>query len=230
MQPEIVTLLTLISGICWTLVYIILIRRGITDKTYGMPLFALTFNLSWEFLFAFVFRESSGITLQFIVNTIWCVFDVVIAYTYFRYGRKEFPKTVDVKWFLPWSIAVFVVGFVTIYFSAVEFGPAWGARYTAFAQNLMMSILFIGMLVSRHNVSGQSLYVALLKWVGTAAPTIQIYAQTGSKLILILGIGCFIYDALYTVMLYRQFRELGLNPFTHKPLEDPRMPLKSTST
>jgi hypothetical protein len=133
--------------------------------------------------------------------------------------------------FFDWrdASAAFVVGFVTIYFSAVEFGPAWGARYTAFAQNLMMSLLFIGMLVSRHNVSGQSLYVAILKWVGTAAPTIQIYAQTGSKLILILGIGCFFYDALYTGMLYRQFRELGLNPFTRKPLADPRMPPKSAS-
>src|SRR5258708_11390514 len=185
MTPDIFTLLTLIRVICWTLAYLILIPRGITDKTYGMPLFALSFNLSWEFLFAFVFRQSTGITLQLIVNAIWCVFDVVIAYTYFRYGRKEFPKSVDVKWFLPWSIAAFVISFVTIYFSAVELGPAWGARYTAFAQNLMMSILFIGMLVSRHNVSGQSLFIAILKLVGTVAPTIQIYAQTGSKMILI---------------------------------------------
>ena len=218
MQPELVTLLTLISGISWTLVYIILIRRGLMDKTYGMPLFALTFNLSWEFLFAFVFRESSGITLQLIVNSVWCIFDILIVYTYFRYGRKEFPKTVDAKWFLPWSIAAFVVSFAVIYLSAVEFGPAWGARYTAIAQNLMMSLLFIAMLVARNNVSGQSIYIAILKWIGTAAPTIQIYAQTGSKLILMLGIGCFIYDAVYTGMLYRKFRELGLNPFTRRPV------------
>ena len=134
------------------------------------------------------------------------------------------------KWFLPWSIAAFVVGFATIYFSGVEFGPAWGARYTAFAQNLMMSLLFIGMLVSRSNVSGQSIYAALFKWLGTAAPTIQVYAQTGSTLILILGIGCFIYDALYSAMLYRKFRELGLNPWTRKPLAQTEMPIKSPST
>ncbi len=216
MQPEIATVLTLISGICWTLVYIILIRRGLADETYGMPLFALTFNIAWELLFAFVFRDSTGI-LELVVNTIWCLFDVVIVYTYFRYGRKEFPKTVDVKWFLPWSIAAFVVGFVTIYFSAVEFGAAWGARYTAFAQNLMMSVLFVSMLVSRNSVSGQSIYAAIFKWIGTAVPTIQFSIQTCSKLILILGLGCFFYDALYTAMLYGKFRELGLNPFTGKP-------------
>ena len=100
MDSTIATILTLISGISWTLVYIVLIRRGIADKTYGMPLFALSFNLAWEFCFAFVFIGNGDLTLQRIVNIIWCAFDVVIAYTYFRYGRKEFPKTVDVKWFL----------------------------------------------------------------------------------------------------------------------------------
>ncbi len=218
MQPEIVTLLTLISGISWTLAYLILIRRGFADKTYGMPLFALSFNLSWEFLFAFVFR-ASDITVQGVVNIIWCLFDVVIVYTYFRYGRKEFAKTTDVKWFLPWSITAFVISFATIYFGTVELGVSDGAAYTAFAQNLMMSVLFINLLVSRRDVSGQSIYAALLKWIGTTAPTILFYLRTDNMLILVLGIGCFIYDALYTVMLYQQFRASGLNPFTRKPLQ-----------
>lgn len=217
MQPEIATLLTLISGISWSLVYIVLIRRGFADKTYGMPLFALSFNLSWEFLFAFVFR-SSDVTVQGVVNIIWCLFDVVIAYTYFRYGRKEFAQIADGKWFLPWSITAFVISFAVIYVSVVVFGVSEGAEYTAFAQNLMMSVLFINLLVSRKDVSGQSIYVALLKWIGTAAPTILFYLRTENLLILVLGVGCFIYDALYTVMLYQQFRAEGLNPFTRKPL------------
>ncbi len=178
MQPEIATLLTLISGISWTLAYIILIRRGFADKTYGMPLFALSLNLSWEFLFAFVFRDSN-VTVQGVVNIIWCLFDVVIVYTYFRYGRKEFAKTADLKWFLPWSITAFVVSFAVIYFSVVELGVSDGAAYTAFTQNLLMSVLFINLLVSRRDVSGQSIYVALLKWIGTAAPTILFSIQTG---------------------------------------------------
>jgi hypothetical protein len=225
MQPEIVTLLTLISGISWSLVYIELIRRGLKDKTYGMPLFALSFNLSWEFLFALVFRSSDAITLQTIVNFIWFCFDVVIAYTYFRFGREEFSQSADGKWFLPWALVAFVVSFAVIYVSALEFGAKWGPIYTAFAQNLMMSVLFIGLLTKRNSITGQSIYVAILKWIGTAAPTIQFFAQTGSKLVLILGIGCFIYDALYTVMLYRKFHELGLNPFTRRPLSAATVPV-----
>ena len=81
-----------------------------------------------------------------------------------------------------------------------------------------MSVLFIGMLVRRNNVDGQSLYIAIFKWLGTLAPTIQMYLQTGSRLILILGIGIFLYDVVYIGMLYQKFLELKLNPFTRKPV------------
>jgi hypothetical protein len=218
MPTEISTALTLISGICWTLVYMILIRRGLQDQSYGMPLFALSLNLAWEFFFSFFFRDKDLVTVQTLINIIWCGFDLVIAYTYFRYGRKDFAQHADPRWFVPWSVAAFVMGFGVIYFSALEFGPNNGAIYTAFAQNLIMSVLFVGMLSKRKNVDGQSLYAAILKWIGTAAPTILFFNRTGSALVLMLGLGCFIYDALYTYLLYRKFRELGLNPFTRKPV------------
>jgi hypothetical protein len=61
------------------------------------------------------------------------------------------------------------------------------------------------------------MYVAIFKWLGTLAPTIQMYGQTGSNLILVLGIAVFLYDVIYIAMLYRKFGELGLNPFTRRP-------------
>jgi hypothetical protein len=219
MPSEIATALTLISGISWTLVYIELIRVGFKDKSYGMPLFALSFNLAWEFLFSLMFRDKDLVTTQTYINFIWGCFDLVIVYTYFKYGREDFAQHADSKWFVPWGLAAFVIGFGVIYFSAVEFGSNFGAIYTAFAQNLLMSVLFIGMLTKRKDVRGQSIYAAILKWLGTAAPTILFYTRTGSKLVLILGVGCFIYDALYTYLLYRKFQEMGLNPFTRKPIQ-----------
>jgi len=204
----------LISGISWTIVYIAIINRGFKDKTYGMPLFALAFNITWEFIFGFLVGE--GFSLQKVVNSIWFLLDAVIVYTYFKYGRREFPKTVD-RFFVLWSLMAFGIAFITIYFTHFEFEDFWGARYSAFAQNLMMSVLFIGMLVRRNNVEGQSMYIAIFKWLGTLAPTIQMFVQTGSTLILILGIGCFLYDVIYIGMLYQKFIELKLNPFTRQP-------------
>src|SRR5574341_250952 len=201
MSPTIVVVLTLISGISWTIVYIDIINRGFKDKTYGMPLFALAFNIGWEFIFGFVVGE--GFSLQKVVNIVWFLLDAVIVYTYFKYGRRKFPKTVD-RFFIPWSLMAFVIAFITLYFTHLEFEDFWGARYSAFVQNLMMSVLFIGMLVRRNNVEGQSIYIATFKWLGTLAPTIQMVLQTASTLILILGIGIFLYDVIYIGMLYQK--------------------------
>jgi len=215
MSPTLVTILTLVSGISWSIVYIDLINRGFKDRTYGMPLFALAFNFAWEFMYGFLINF--GFTLQKVVNIIWCLLDVVIIYTYFKYGRKDFPKDKE-RLFLPWSLLAFVIGFLVIYVAQVEFPDFWGARYTAFAQNLMMSVLFISMLARRNNVDGQSMYIAIFKWLGTLAPTILFFAQTGSKLILVFGIGCFLYDVIYIGLLYQKFVELKLNPFTRQPV------------
>jgi hypothetical protein len=54
---------------------------------------------------------------------------------------------------------------------------------------------------------------SFFKCPGTLAPTIQFYGQTGSHLVLALGIGCFVYDVIYIGMLYQKFVELKLNPF-----------------
>jgi len=207
--------LTLISGISWSIVYLGIINRGFKDQTYGMPLFALAFNIAWEFMYAFVI--DFDFPLQKAVNIAWCLLDVVIIYTYFKYGRKEFPKDRE-RFFVPWSLTAFVVAFFVIYFTHYEFENFAGARYSAFAQNLMMSVLFISMLVRRNNVDGQSMYIAIFKMLGTLAPTIQMSIQTGSHLILIFGLGCFVYDVVYIWMLYQKFIELKLNPFTRKPV------------
>jgi hypothetical protein len=82
-----------------------------------------------------------------------------------------------------------------------------------------MSVLFIAMLVGRDGVRGQSMTIAIFKWLGTLAPTILIYGQTGSNLILVLGVAIFVYDVIYIAMLHRQFAALGLNPFTRRPVD-----------
>ena len=106
---------------------------------------------------------------------------------------------------------------VTQYFAALEFEGLWGATYSAFVINLVMSVLFIGMLVRRDSVEGQSMVVAVFKWLGTMAPTILFYRVMGSDLVLVLGCVIFVFDVIYIGLLYQKFRSLGLNPFTRKP-------------
>ena len=90
-----------------------------------------------------------------------------------------------------------------------EFGTGRGASYSAFSQNLLMSVLFIVMLARRGSRQGQSLTIAVNKWIGTLAPTILYGAlgegsfPHGSFLILTLGIFCSVFDLIYIWLLAR---------------------------
>lgn len=192
--------LTLLSGICWTIVYIELIRRGFRDKTCGMPLFALALNIAWEILYTYQDFSAPPVTVQGWVNLGWALFDVAILFTYTRYGRAGFAHYGIEKHFISGSLLIFAMAFVLQYEFLVEF-KIMAPGYSAFLQNLIMSILFIHMLLQRKNTAGQSLLMAVCKWIGTLAPTILIGILYGYHFILILGLFCSVFDLLYIYYL-----------------------------
>lgn len=128
----------------WAVAYLLIIRRGAEDGTYGMPLAALCANVSWEFVFSFVFPHGP---VQVPVNLAWFVLYLVILSQTLRYGPREFSG-VSRRGFnaaLGVGIATALLAVVAI---TVEFRDFDGA-YTAFGMNLMMSVLFLWMLYSR---------------------------------------------------------------------------------
>jgi hypothetical protein len=134
---EIVKLiLTVISGVCWTIVYIEGIRIGFRDKSYAIPFYALALNFAWEGLYTSFGFRINGLNLQNIFNAVWLTFDIGILYTYFKFGQKYFRTGLkgpsadrdgaDKTFFIAWS----VLGLVTAFCFAVcllkEFGVAKG--------------------------------------------------------------------------------------------------------
>lgn len=201
-------ILTVVSGICWTVVYLEGIRIGFRDRSYAIPFYALALNIAWELLHT-VFGFRAGISVQTIINAVWFTFDVGILYTYFKYGRKYFPRNLPARAFVAWSVLGLVTALCVEYGFIREFGVAAGAGYSAFLQNLLMSVLFIDMFVRRGSSEGQSLYLGVSKWIGTLAPTILFgilgeggFPQ-GSLLILVLGILCSVFDLIYVWMLFK---------------------------
>src|SRR5206468_12088047 len=139
-------ILTVISGVCWTVVYIEGIRIGFRDKSYAIPFYALALNFAWELLHT-IYGFRAGVSVQTIINAVWFAFDCGILFTYFRYGRKYFPRSLTPRAFIGWSVLGLVTALCVEYGFIREFGVAVGAGYSAFLQNLLMSVLFIGMFV-----------------------------------------------------------------------------------
>lgn len=189
-----------LSGVCWTIVYIKLILVGFKDKTYGMPFVALTLNFAWEAIHSYIGLKSNPTSIQTWITLIWLLLDIVIVYTYLRYGMRYFPKHTNKTYFAPWTILIFFMSFFIQYYFAVSFGDL-GKLYSAFLQNLIMSILFINILANRIDMKGQNLTIAIYKCIGTLALTILYGVIQGDKLVLVLGIFCSVFDIIYIYFL-----------------------------
>ena len=200
-------LLAGISGICWTIVYLDCIRLGFKQKTYAMPFWALALNFAWETVHSIIGYKQEGMSIQVVFNAVWCLFDIGILYTYFKYGQKYFPDFLSRKVFILWSVLALIASYIIQYFFVIEFGLVKGGSYSAFLQNLAMSILFIGMYVQRQGSEGQSLTIAINKFIGTLTPTILVglvgLEAFGAPNLFILVLGSLIafFDLVYIYIL-----------------------------
>lgn len=200
-MQTIILLLIASSGICWSVVYIDSIRTGFREKTYCMPLFALGLNIAWEGIYAYtdLFVRHS-ISAQAIANTCWFLLDIFIVVTWFKFAKEEFETPLAKRWFIPWTLLVLVICFVLQILFIVEFGDVEGEKYSAYLQNVAMSIAYLYMLNRRKSSKGQTMLIAVCKCIGTLTPTIY-GAIEGNVFIIVTGIICFVLDVLYIYFL-----------------------------
>jgi hypothetical protein len=187
--------LTALSGLAWTIVYVEAIRLGFKHKTYAMPIAALGLNVAWEWTYA-IHDLMYDPQVQAYVNVAWALADAVILYTFFRFGRREFPSFVSRLLFVSGGVAIVATSFLVQWLFIAEFGTEGmkAAQYSAFLQNLLMSGLFIAMFVARRGPRGQSLMIAVAKWIGTLAPTILFGFITWSLFVVGVGLLCSGFD------------------------------------
>lgn len=201
------TIILIAGGIFWILAYIFIISKGYKDKTYGMPLFALCANISWEFIYSFVLPHSPP---QLYINYLWFGLDAAIVVQFFKYHKNEFPSISALKLYTLFVVAL-AFAFSIILSGGLYFGDIDGG-YAAFGQNLLMSVLFVLMFYKRGNtLRGQSIFIAVFKMLGTGLTSIHFYffesVSQSSTVLPVLFMSIFIFDLLYTVLILNQYRK-----------------------
>jgi hypothetical protein len=191
-----VPFLTIISGLAWTIVYIESIRVGFRDKACAMPIAALALNFAWASTYA-VHDLVTSVSIQVFVNLSWALADLVIVFTFFKFGRAELPSFITRTMFAAWGLLIFGVSYLVQWLFIARFGTHDASRYSAFLQNTLMSGLFVQMVIARRGLRGQTLTIAIAKWLGTLAPTILFGVIESSGFILGLGIICCVFDLVY---------------------------------
>lgn len=203
-----------LSGLFWIITYILIINKSVKDKTYGMPFLAMCLNLSWEFVFAFIYK--TGIFHQ-IVCLIWYVLDLIIACVFFKYGYKDFKKKYSLSRisFLVLIVFTLISSFIFMILAPLDFSILFdgdiiqSAGFIAYFQNLLMSILFVLMFLERRNLKGQSIFIAIFKWLGTLSVSIMnlsgMVSSNPTELFVIFLIQVF--DILYIYLLFKFCRD-----------------------
>ncbi len=196
------------AGLFWTLTYLLIIKQGFQDQTFGMPLLALCANLSWEFIFAFIYPH--GLPQRYI-SRMWFIFDCLIVGQYLRFAPAEF--SLPAGWFFPVFVFSLMGSFAVLLLAIKKWDYPKGI-YTALGQNLLMSVLFVVMLVNRGSIAGQSIYIALFKLLGTGMSTAAIGLWwKPTAVVRGVGAGIFLIDLLYLGMVYQTAMQAGLNPW-----------------
>ncbi|MBB5155615.1 transmembrane-type terpene cyclase [Saccharopolyspora phatthalungensis] len=220
----------------WAIAYLGIIYRGFQDGSFGMPVAALAANLSWESIYGFILDPLAD---HIHILSIPCFFiDLVIAWQVFKYGAKDFAAPLVRKYFRLIVVVAIAIAFPVVYLAFLEFNDPLG-EYTGFGINFMMSILFVAMFLRRDSIAGQSMYIAVGKWLGTlfawiATALTVTTSQTqpvpeslwsflaGSvthseypltPLINLLYLVVFIVDIVYIGLLHQRIRQQGLSPW-----------------
>lgn len=219
-----------LSSLFWTVTYALVVRQGAKDRLHGMPLVALGANLAWELIFLAVTLANRAYDERLAMLVPWTVLDVAIVVQCFRYGRADFRDPLVVRHFGKGLACLLLFAGAVLFTFVREMRDAIG-WYAAFGQNLMMSALFVAMLLRRDSVRGQSIYIAISKFLGTffafvlalfwSPPTLHRHWDSLlpdgyhpiSPLIVTLYTGIFTLDVAYIALVHRKSRALGLDPW-----------------
>jgi hypothetical protein len=201
------------SGVFWILTYLLIIRRGFQEKTFGMPLAALCLNISWEFIFSFVKPHFEP---YIYVNIVAFSLDFIILIQLLSFWRREFPEKSG-KFFHLMLLSTLISSFSVVLLLSNLLNDSIGF-HIAFIQNLLMSTLFILMLHNRDGVRGQSIYIAIFKMIGTliASLAFGIYdpIERGSIFLNTFYLSILLVDLVYTLMFYKKSKNLNIVVWT----------------
>ena len=192
----------------WGIAYAWLVVRMPKHRYVEIPFFAVCGNVTWEFLWGFVWKvEMMGETLQWFYRG-GCLLDLFILFCIFRWGAKQVSLPVLRQAFRPIVVAS-LAGWIAFYWSfrGAGYDLPLGSN-SAYLVNVVMSVLYILLVLRSEDVAPFSFGIGLLKGLGTGMVTVFVFmTYPDNGFVQTLGIVCALLDAAYLVTL--RLRQAG---------------------
>lgn len=197
-------LAAIIGSLLWVWAYILMIRKGIQDRTYGLPLVAIALNFTWEVIYVFVYPPDIPTVLW--LRVAWLVTDAANVWLLIWYGRavQSVPEIRQHFYFV--LLGTFVLAYVGHIVLHHRLQDAGGDE-SAYSINFIMSILFVFLYFGRRDMRGLSYGGAWAKMLGTGimslAAFLSFLRSGGTHYLLeFLFVAIFIFDVLYVRLLH----------------------------
>ena len=215
--PAVQKLIVLVGFLCWSGVYWQMWRRGVRDRSFGMPLVALCVNVVWEIVFTFF---ADGPMPVKVVNGLWLGLDLAVLSTLLRFGRDDYASAWVRDSFYMLVALVFAMAALVVPAFKSAFADTTGGISATFT-TMLLSAQLVAMLVRRDNVRGQSIYIGLLVLLGDVAgwamnhiahaevqPNIPILWVNAANVCIV---AC---NVVYLVLYWRISRRDGVDPWS----------------
>lgn len=191
-----ITVLDIISGLCWSIVYITAIFLGVKHHTWFIPKIAICQNFAWEFwIVLYRMRMGTANDVSFVVQLVWVLLDIGVALTWLVFDQPSAQQRLK-------NAALFLLIATAMYLLIVEMRQ-W--EYVSFIINVIMSILFVRR-VYTDSSRKTSITIAFTKMIGTLAATIIHGLILFDPFTLWLGGICLLLDSYYLSLLFKKAR------------------------
>jgi len=203
------------SAIPFIIAYALMIRRGVVDKSYGMPVFAICLNVSWESYFTFIAILPIAVKIS---NGFYLLFDLGVLYTCLRYGKEDFDWPIFKKYFYAFIALLLPACFILVYVFIKSFSD-YGVLVTSFVV-MIYSTLLVAMIIRRNNVKGQSLYIGIFIFVSDILGyVLALHVQSSVQMdvprtwVHASWIYILLANIFYIALYYVVARRGGINPW-----------------
>jgi len=170
-------ILTLCSGVLWTMAYGYYVVQGFRDKSYGMPIVPLCANVAWEIIYSVVYPIGPAEQYGFLPSL---VIDIFIIYTTVKFGASEWKHNPvvanNIGLLLTVGLSLFLLihwGFVLLFVNSQDITQA--SFWSGFACQTTISWSAITQLIRRGTTRGHSMAIWWCRFVGTLCAVAVFY-------------------------------------------------------
>jgi len=206
--------------IFWMAAYVLIIRRALQDRTFGMPLAAMCANIVWELLFSLVYKPDYRLVEY--GSAAWVLLDLGILYTAWRFAPDDFTNPIAKGWVRPMIVAGILLT-ILVWVPIVRTYPDPQGYFLGWADALMMSILFIALFLRRDNLRGQSIWIAIAMVMGNISAYfwVRYYPRTvlDPQVNLSFMLATVSINLLYVYLLWARYKAEGISLWTLSPIK-----------